>query len=225
VISLLDQLRLDLYGEGYDIASFKVSAMVGTSLPTSSQKIPHVKAVAKVYADNPDFDPKSIPLSESVELTLVYFWIVLKRCSSFGEQMSFLDQKLGYANFWMITDGLPQQIKKVPASEFLPYYRKWVASKEEYCKRFAYVEAMSHYRESITPFLKGLRPDKSYYVTMSQAWMLATFAIPHFQEVVAFLEKDKLPLLLKRKTISKMVDSYRISPEEKEIVKKLRAQF
>jgi 3-methyladenine DNA glycosylase AlkD len=125
----------------------------------------------------------------------------------------------------MITDGLPQVIRKVPSEVYLPYYRKWVRSKEEYCKRFAYIEALSHYREDVAPYLSSLRPDSSYYVTMAQAWMSATFAITHFQEVVVFLERDDLPLSLKRKTISKIVDSFRISVEQKEIVKKMRAKF
>jgi 3-methyladenine DNA glycosylase AlkD len=220
----LDSLRQDLYGEGYRLSSFKVTRMVGTSLPTASIPIPRVREVTKAYLKEPALDLNEFPLNESVELTLVYFWIGLGRCSSFEEQMAFLETHLASANSWMITDGLPQAIIKVPSPVFLPYYRHWVASKEEYCKRFAYVMALTYYREDVGPFIKGLRYDESYYVMMGQAWMLATFAITHFGVVVAFLKKKDIPLSLKRKTISKMVDSFRITPEQKEIVKSLRTK-
>lgn len=222
---LLDALRRDLYGEGYQTDSFAVTPMVGTSLPTAGIPMPKVKAVAKRYGNCSDLPLEEIPRDESVELTMLYFRISLARCSSFEEQMAFLGRRLPQANSWMITDSLPQLIKKVPSALFLPYYREWVASKEEYCKRFAYVEALTHYREEVTPYLRHLRKDESYYVTMAQAWMLATFAITHFEEVVAFLEKGNLPILLRRKTISKMVDSFRISEDEKKVVKKLRDNF
>ena len=147
----------------------------------------------------------------------------LKKEKTFEKQMGFLQGKLAKANSWIITDSLQQAIRKAPKEAFEPYYQKWVKDKREYARRFAYVFAMRYYREDdISFFLDRLVYDERYYVMMAQAWMLATFAIAHFSEVAAFLKRKGIPETLVRKTISKMQDSYRISPEHKEIVKRIR---
>jgi len=219
----LQQFKEDLYGHGYDPASFQVSRMVGTSLKSASLRSPHIKEVIAHYAKDASLPLESFPLDETVELTLCYFMLSLKKEKTFEKQMGFLQGKLAKANSWIITDSLQQAIRKAPKEAFEPYYQKWVKDKREYARRFAYVFAMRYYREDdISFFLDRLVYDERYYVMMAQAWMLATFAIAHFSEVVAFLKRKGIPETLVRKTISKMQDSYRISPEHKEIVKRIR---
>jgi len=219
----VEEFKKALYGESYDVSSFKVTNMVGTDLPTALLKMPHVHEVIKAYENDDSLSLESFPLRESVELTLSYFILSLYRLSSFKEQMVFLDKHLEYARSWIITDTLGMALKKSNASDFRRFYLSFVKGKATFKKRFAYVQAMRYYREeNITFFLDGLRYDESYYVLMGQAWMLATFAITHFDEIAQFLQKDGIPLSLKRKAISKMRDSYRISKEQKEILKRLR---
>lgn len=220
--SLLE-FKTALYGEGYDPASFKVTRMVGTSLPTASLKTPHVHAVFKAYRQDLSLPLEDFPLHESVELTLCYFLLSLARLSTFKNQMDFLSKKLPFAESWMITDTLGLVLKKSQSADFKPYFLIFVKSKAVYERRFAYVWAMRYYREEkITFFLDHLLFDEEYYVMMAQAWMLATLAITHFDEITKFLQKKEIPLSLKRKAISKMRDSYRISVEEKEILKRIR---
>ena len=222
-VSTLEQFKEDLYGRGYDPANFRVLTMVGTSLKSASLRSPHVKEVVASYAHDPSLPLDDFPLDETVELTLCYFLLSLKKEVTFAKQMAFLQGKLGFANSWEITDCLQQAIRKAPVKEYEPYYRKWVKDKREYARRFAYVYAMQYYREGdISFFLNHLVYDEHYYVYMAQAWLLATLAITHFEEIRAFLLKEGLPETLRRKTISKMRDSYRITPEQKEIVKQIR---
>ncbi|MFA6619940.1 MAG: DNA alkylation repair protein [Bacilli bacterium] len=219
----LRQFKDDLYGQGYDPASFRVSRMVGTSLKSASLKTPHMKEVVAFYAKDPSLPLEEIPLEETVELTLCYFLLSLKKEGTFAKQMAFLQKKLAYANSWEITDCLQQVIQKAPAKDYKPYYRKWVKDKREYARRFAYVYAMRYYKEDdVAFFLDHLVFDERYYVYMAQAWMLATLAITHFEVIRSFLLRPDIPENLRRKTISKMRDSYRISSKQKEIVKQIR---
>jgi hypothetical protein len=57
---------------------------------------------------------------------------------------------------------------------------------------------------------------------MGEAWLLATLAIEDYPNVKKLLLSDKINDQLRKKTISKMRDSYRISPEIKEEVKEIR---
>lgn len=219
----LQQLKNDLYGLGYDPATFRVLRMVGTNLKSASLKTPHVKEVVARYAKDSSFPLEEIPLDETVELTVCYFLLSLKKEGTFAKQMAFLQDKLGYANSWEITDCLQQVIHKAPAEDYQPYYRKWVKDKREYARRFAYVYAMKYYKEDdVGFFLDHLVFDERYYVYMAQAWMLATLAITHFDAICSFLRRPDIPESLRRKTISKMRDSYRISSKQKEIVKQIR---
>lgn len=219
----LSAFRSELYGPKKDPSSFVVSPMVGTSLPWAQIPIPHVKEVVKAHWDDDALPLESFLLDESVELTLCYFLLSLRKEGSFEKQMGFLQGKIRYANSWMITDALPQAIKKAPLESFHPYYSFFVRSKDVYARRFAYVFALRYYREKDLAFLLGeLRYDQEYYVTMAQAWLLATLGISHFEEIVSFLQKPSCPKLLFQKSISKMRDSFRISPEHKEILKRIR---
>ena len=56
---------------------------------------------------------------------------------------------------------------------------------------------------------------------MAEAWLLATIAITFPDEIYQFLSSTK-DIALKRKTISKMCDSFRISQDTKEKFKQLR---
>lgn len=75
--------------------------------------------------------------------------------------------------------------------------------------------------KSILNTTKYIKKDDEYMVMMAEAWLLATVAIYYPNEVYDyFLECDDLTL--KRKTISKMVDSFRIDEATKERFKGLR---
>jgi 3-methyladenine DNA glycosylase AlkD len=219
----LDDFKEELYGAGYDPALFKTSRMVGTDLKTAGLTIPRVKKVVENHRKDSRLDLEEFPLDETVELTLCYFLLSLRKQATFEKQMAFLQGKLRYANSWMITDSLPQVIGKAPLSSFLSYFKAFSHSRFVYERRFAYVFAMRYYKEKdIALFLEGIQPDESYYVMMAEAWLIATLGITHFAEVVSYLQKDEVPLALKRKAISKMRDSFRISEKEKEILKKIR---
>jgi hypothetical protein len=213
-------VRSDLYA-GHSLSEAVVSKMVGTALPWLRIPVPHVKEVLKRWLIDPTFDPFLLPYGESVEMQQLFFWSVLARENDFARQMAFLQGYLGQAESWMITDGCSQYVRAAPAGAYQPFYQKMVRSKEEYERRFAYVLALRYAREDPTFFLRELRYDDHYYVYMAQAWLLATMAIVHYEEVAAFLAKKETPLCLLRKSVSKMQDSYRISPSHKKRAKRL----
>jgi 3-methyladenine DNA glycosylase AlkD len=221
-----EAFKNDLYGAGYSPTSFQLTAMAGPELKTSFVKIPQVKAAVRKYVGDPALVLENFALDESVELTLAYFWLSLERLDTFAEQMRFLSKKLPYARSWMITDGLPQAIGKASFADYLPYFRRFRSSRSLYERRFAYVFALRYVHEKdIAPLLQGYVPETEYYGMMAQAWLLATLGIDHFDEIVRFLKENELPLALKRKSVSKMMDSFRISSKKKNILKALRKNF
>jgi len=97
-----------------------------------------------------------------------------------------------------------------------------INSKYVYDRRFAYVFAIKFVKfPEIPGVFRLIRQNEDYMVMMAEAWFLATAAIYFPDEVYAYL-KDLDDNVLKRKTISKMCESFRIREEDKERAKQLR---
>ena len=58
---------------------------------------------------------------------------------------------------------------------------------------------------------------------MAISWFYATALAKHYDEVVKILKDKKLSVWVHNKTIQKAIESYRITKEQKEELKKLKA--
>ena len=63
---------------------------------------------------------------------------------------------------------------------------------------------------------------EEYYINMMIAWYFATAMAKQYEATVPYIEKKMLSPWVHRKTISKCVDSFRITPEQKEYLKSFR---
>ena len=63
---------------------------------------------------------------------------------------------------------------------------------------------------------------KDYYVQMAIAWLVSIAYIKQKEKTEKFLKNNKLDKFTQNKSISKICESYRITPEEKERVKKYK---
>ena len=63
---------------------------------------------------------------------------------------------------------------------------------------------------------------EEYYVRMMQAWFFATALAKQYDETLALLESNVLPVWVHNKTIQKAVESYRISDEQKQYLRTLK---
>jgi len=221
-----EQLKKELFDPAFMKTGFlkRDINIYASALPSHGVSGDHIKAISKKYAADPSLDLSSFVLDEAVELTVCYFIIGLLRAKDFAAKMAFLSANLPFVDSWGVTDSCPQFIKKPEAKVFLPYYKTFIASPHPFVRRFAYVFAIGYYRdEDVSPFIAGVKNSPEFYVYMAEAWMLATFAITHFEEVYAYLEKEDVSLELLRKTVSKCCDSFRITPEQKQRLKALRS--
>jgi hypothetical protein len=66
-----------------------------------------------------------------------------------------------------------------------------------------------------------LRSDE-YYINMMIAWYFATALAKQYEAVLPFIEEKKLDKWTHNKAIQKSVESYRITPEQKEYLKTLK---
>ena len=105
---------------------------------------------------------------------------------------------------------------------FFKFFKDLHDSNFIYERRFCYVFGLKHWKNPrILDIFPLLQTNEEYMVMMAEAWLLATVAIQYPDQVYTYLEHLD-DVALKRKTISKMSDSFRISDEQKVRFKKLR---
>jgi 3-methyladenine DNA glycosylase AlkD len=219
-----ESLKKDLYDGAVKRNSFSAKGIniYASKTPSLGIPVPHVKEVALKYLSDPSLRLETFSLSESVELTMCFFIIGLKREKDFAKKMDFLLAYLPQVDSWGVTDICPQFIKRGTVKDFIPYFNEFKKSRHPFVRRFAYVMALGYYRDpSSAYFIAHLLPDEDYYVMMAEAWMLATLSITAFPDVLSFLKSSRCPFELRRKTISKCLESFRISDEGKEILRSL----
>ena len=110
--------------------------------------------------------------------------------------------------------------------ELLLKIREWIGDDHTYTVRFGIGMLMEHfldvdYDTAYPSMVAGIRSEE-YYVNMMIAWYFATALAKQYETILPFIEERKLSVWTHNKTIKKAVESYRISPEHKEVLKSLK---
>lgn len=104
--------------------------------------------------------------------------------------------------------------------------KKWISSGETYVIRYGIGMLMRLFLdEDFSPeYLEIVVAVQSqeYYVNMMIAWYFATALAKQWDAAVPYIEQHKLSDWVHKKTIQKAVESYRITPEQKEYLKGFR---
>jgi len=151
---------------------------------------------------------------------------ILSEEKDFDRCLEELELFLPYVDNWATCDQLsPKCFKKYP-QELLPHIRKWMKSKHTYTKRFGIGMLMRYYLdEEFKPeYLEWVASIKSdeYYIRMMQAWFFATALAKQLDATLPYIEQHRLHPWTHNKAIQKAVESFRITDEQKALLKTLR---
>lgn len=185
-------------------------------------KSPVLRSFIKEHLKDEELKTEDFKIGEYLEIDLIYFGLALSRLKTNKEKLDFLLEKVKYAKSWAITDTVCTYFKKLTFYEYYDFFLKTYNSKFTYERRMAYVLGLKVYKEKeILKIISLMNENEEYMVMMAEAWLLATVAIPYPDQVYKFLVSTK-DMALKRKTISKISDSFRFSEETKNKFKEIR---
>ena len=140
--------------------------------------------------------------------------------------IKLVDEFLPYVDNWATCDQMSPKVFKKHKKLLLEYVDKWIRSDHTYVKRFAICMLMEHFLDEDfkTSYLTKVSKIRSeeYYVNMMIAWYFATALAKQYEDTLPFIEKQKLDKWTHNKSIQKAVESYRITPEQKEYLKTLK---
>ena len=144
----------------------------------------------------------------------------------YGETVAALEAFLPHVDNWATCDLLhPRAFDKRP--EALPdQLFRWLQSDRTYTVRFAMGMLMSLYldeafRPEYADWVAGVKSEE-YYVNMMAAWYFATALAKRWDDVFPYLTDHRLPVWTHNKAIQKAIESRRISPEQKQILRSLK---
>ena len=138
-----------------------------------------------------------------------------------------VDEFLPYVDNWATCDQMSPKIFAKNTEKLLPYIKKWIKSKHAYTVRFGVLALMRYFMDSnfdtkYVDLVLGIKSDE-YYVNMMRAWYFATAAAKHFDTIYPYFEK--LDSWTRARAIQKATESYRVSPEHKLKLKKLKGKI
>ena len=144
----------------------------------------------------------------------IYFKISLKKYKTNREKLDFVEDNFNLFSDWWSTDMINQFLKKpFDFNDTFNRAKRYVKSSDEFVKRFAYVMFISELakdKNNHEKILSLMENDDRYYVKMAIAWLL-TELLAYNSDIAKFIKESNLSTDIKRMTINKVRDSFKIS--------------
>ncbi|MBR5974279.1 MAG: DNA alkylation repair protein [Clostridiales bacterium] len=139
-----------------------------------------------------------------------------------------VERFLPYVDNWATCDQMSPKIFRKHKADLLKHIQVWLKSDQTYTIRFGVGMLMEHFLDEDFdlkyPKMVAKLCSEEYYVNMMIAWYFATALAKQYEAVLPFIEERKLATWTHNKAIQKAVESYRITPEQKEYLKTLKVK-
>ena len=149
----------------------------------------------------------------------IYFKVSLMKYKTNKEKLDFVENNLDLFSDWWSTDMIGQFLKKpLDFSDHLNRAKRYVKSNFEFTKRFAYVlfiNELAKDKKNHKEILSLIENDDRYYVKMAIAWLLCEM-LAFNSDIANYIKESNLDTDVKRMTINKVRDSFKISDEVKQ---------
>ena len=135
--------------------------------------------------------------------------LLIEQIKDYDTCLEELERFLPYIDNWATCDMLAVKVVKKHLDTFIDEVYRWMESDHAYTIRFGISKVVQIRWEE-------------YYVNMMRAWYFATALAKQYDKILPFIEKQKLDVWTHNKTIQKAIESYRITPEQKEYLRGLK---
>ena len=153
---------------------------------------------------------------------------VISELKDYGRCVHEVERFLPFVDNWATCDQMSPKVFKKHRPELLDSIKEWIRSEHTYTVRFAVGMLMQHYLDEdfdpAYPEMVAEVQSEEYYIRMMIAWYFATALAKQYEAVLPYIEERRLEPWTHNKTIQKAVESYRITPEQKEYLKSLKVR-
>ncbi|MBF1155534.1 MAG: DNA alkylation repair protein [[Eubacterium] sulci] len=152
--------------------------------------------------------------------------IVISNMKSQEDCLFILEEFLPYIDNWATCDIINPKVLAKDKDGFLSCIKSWIRLEHLYTSRFGMEMLMSYFlddefKEEYLELPASVKSEE-YYLNMMIAWFFATALAKQWDSAIVYLENNRLSKWTHNKTIQKAIESYRISPEQKEYLRGLK---
>ncbi|HKL58267.1 MAG TPA: DNA alkylation repair protein [Sphaerochaeta sp.] len=145
-----------------------------------------------------------------------------------SQSTHYLEKLLAYNDSWASNDCLCSAFTapKKDQGGYWPLIKSYLASPNPWDIRFATITMMNCYLTDgyaceVLKLLQAIHSDH-YYVNMGLAWTFATAVAKQRDLAFPYLEKGMLNEEVRKKAIQKCIESFRVSSEDKALLRSMR---
>lgn len=194
-------------------------------------RVPDVRALAKEIAGSNYPDYLARPGEFYMEERMLHGMVLGQiKITDTEEYLRMVDRFVGCINSWSVCDTFKfaggQKFITRNSERLKEFLTAYLSDDREYAVRFGVVMLMSYFitpqsAPSIMSLLETVT-HPGYYAHMALAWAVAEAYIKAPDAILPRLATSPLPVQTINKAISKINDSYRLSPDRKAAAKALR---
>lgn len=189
-------------------------------------RTPVLRKFAKEYAKSGETEQfmRELPHKYYEENNL--HMMLIEQIKDYDKCISETEKFLPHIDNWATCDSpLPKCFDK-NKEDVLGRAKNWIATDATYVKRYGMGVMMrlfldEDFKEEYIQLVAGVKSEE-YYVNMMIAWYMATALAKQWDAAIPYIQERRLSEWVHRKSIQKAVESYRITPEQKEYLKGLR---
>jgi len=145
----------------------------------------------------------------------------------FNDLKPFIDEFIPHIDNWAVCDLTVSNLKIFNKNKDIGFLEieKYLKDNNPWINRFGYVLLLNYYIEDkyIDKIFKLCNNYKyEYYVKMAIAWLISMCYVKYKDKTLSFLNNNKLDDWTYNKSIQKIIESNRVSNEEKNILRGLK---
>lgn len=153
---------------------------------------------------------------------------LIEKIKDFDECLQETEKFLPYIDNWATCDTISPKAFKKNLPKIEEKIKEWLSSDNTYTARFAIGMLMKfflddEFKAEHLLWVKVIKSDE-YYINMMRAWYFATAMAKKREETFPYFNDKKLDKWTHNKAIQKCVESYRISSDDKKILKTLKVK-
>lgn len=224
-MTTLQKRLYDMRDEGYATFQAKLTPGVAEEL-FIGVRVPILRNFAKEYAKEEESNVFLKELPHTFYDENMLHALLLSQIKDYDRCIELTDTFLPYVDNWAVCDILSPKVFSKNKGRLMENILSWAASPHPFTCRFGIEMLMSHFLDkdfkreylNIPASVQG----EEYYVRMMVAWFFATALAKQWDATIPFIEKNVLATWTHNKTIQKAIESFRVTPEQKQYLRTLK---
>ncbi len=220
------QKYLDTQKEGSQFLAFN-QKLVKTKYKIIGIKVPVLRNIAKKISKTDINSFIKVAKDDTYEEVMLQ-GLIIGNIKEIEVAICYFEQFIPKIDNWAICDVVVTSFKiiKNDKDNFLNHIKKYLQNSHEFIVRVGIVLLLNYYVESkyideIFNLVDSLTREE-YYINMAIAWLISKCFIKEKEKTYMYLKNNKLNQFTYNKTLQKILESFQVTDQDKEIIRKLK---